>query len=248
MSDTSLRLLVTGALGRMGRAVVHWASVDPEIAVVHQMDIGDSLLAVLPECDTVIDFSFHAFATELTRGCADLGKSIVVGTTGHSDEELQAISQAATSVPVVFAPNFSVGVNTLFWMSRKASEILGDGFDIEVTEMHHRGKRDAPSGTAKRLAEILAQSRGLTYDEHAQHGRKGNLGERISNEIGVHALRGGDVIGDHTVTYAGIGERVELTHRASSRNTFANGAIRAAKWLRGKPVGLYDMQDVLDLK
>jgi 4-hydroxy-tetrahydrodipicolinate reductase len=133
-------------------------------------------------------------------------------------------------------------------MSGKASEILGENFDIEVMEMHHRLKKDAPSGTAKRLAEILAESRGLTYNEHAQHGREGIIGERPKNEIGVHALRGGDVVGDHTVTYAAVGERVELSHKASSRDTFANGAIRASKWLQDKPAGLYDMQDVLELK
>lgn len=248
MSSTGLKLLVTGSLGRMGKAVVNCAAGDDTLTVVHQIDVGDNLLDVLPACDTVIDFSFHTFTTELLRGCADLGKNVVMGTTGHTAEELRAIEEAATKVPMVFAPNFSVGVNLLFWMSRKASDILGEGFDIEVMEMHHRLKKDAPSGTAKRLAEILTDSRGLTYDEHARHGREGIIGERPAKEIGVHALRGGDVVGDHTVTYAGIGERVELTHRASSRDTFANGALRAAKWLQGKPAGLYDMQDVLDLK
>ncbi len=248
MSDAPLKLLVTGSLGRMGQAVVSCAADDEAVTVVHQIDVGDSLLAVLPACDTVIDFSFHAFTEELLRGCVDLGKSVVMGTTGHSDAEWKLVEGASAKIPMVCAPNFSVGVNTLFWMSRKAPEILGSGFDIEVTEMHHRLKKDAPSGTAKRLAEILAESRGLTYNEHAQHGREGIVGERPSQEIGVHALRGGDVVGDHTVTYAGMGERVELTHRASSRDTFANGAIRAAKWLHSKPAGLYDMQDVLDLK
>ncbi len=247
-TDTGVKLLVTGALGRMGQAVIRCAAADADVTVVHQIDVGDSLLSVLPNCDAVVDFSFHAFTGELLRGCAELGKSIVIGTTGHTDDEVNAIRTAAQKVPVVFAPNFSVGVNTLFWLSQKASEILGDGFDIEVVEMHHRLKKDAPSGTAKRLAEILAESRGLTYNEHAQHGREGIVGERPHQEIGVHALRGGDVVGDHTVTFAGIGERVELTHKASSRDTFANGAIRAAKWLRGKPAGLYDMQDVLELK
>ena len=248
MSDADLKLLVTGALGRMGEAVIRCAEPEPGVAVTHKIDVGDSLLAVLPACDTVIDFSFHTFTTELTRGCVDLGKSLVIGTTGHSDEELEVIHAASEKIPVVFAPNYSVGVNLLFWLSGKTAEILGDNFDIEVTDMHHRLKQDAPSGTAKRLVEILAEARGLKYNEHAKHGREGIVGERPQNEIGVHSLRGGDVVGDHTVTFASIGERVELTHKASSRDTFANGSIRAAKWLRDKPAGLYDMQDVLELK
>jgi len=248
MSDSDINLLVTGALGRMGKAIIDCSANEDAIKIVHQIDVGDSLLAVLPDCNTVIDFSFHAFTAELLRACVDLEKRVVIGTTGHSDEEVKLIEDASKKIPIVFAPNYSVGVNLLFWMSGKASEILGENFDIEVTEMHHRMKKDAPSGTAKRLAEILAESRGLTYNEHAQHGREGIVGERKPNEIGVHALRGGDVVGDHTVTYAAIGERVELSHKASSRDTFANGAIRAAKWLQDKPAGLYDMQDVLELK
>ncbi len=245
MSD--LKLLVTGSLGRMGKAVIDCAAHDRAVTVVHKIDVGDSLLAVLPDCDTVIDFSFHSFTKELIRGCVELKKPVVMGTTGHDDEELAVIKEASASIPIVFAPNFSVGVNLLFWLSRKTANILGDEFDIEVTEMHHRMKQDAPSGTAKRLAEILAEARGLEYGEHTQHGREGITGERPVKQIGVHSLRGGDVVGDHTAMFATDGERVELTHKASSRNTFANGSIRAAKWLRGKPAGLYDMMDVLDL-
>ena len=155
---------------------------------------------------------------------------------------------ASASVPIVFAPNFSVGVNTLFWLTRKAAEILGPDFDLEVIEMHHRLKKDAPSGTAKRLAEILAEVRALQYNEHVRHGRHGIVGERTSTEIGMHALRGGDVVGDHTVIFATNGERVELTHKASSRETFARGALRAVKWARDKAPGLYDMQDVLGFR
>ena len=150
--------------------------------------------------------------------------------------------------PIVYAPNFSIGVNTLFWLTRKAAEILGPSFDLEVVEMHHRMKKDAPSGTAKRLAEILAEVRKLSYQQDTRHGRTGIVGERTANEIGMHAIRGGDVVGDHTVIFAKPGERVELTHKASSRDTFARGALRAAVWAHGKPPGLYDMQDVLGLK
>ena len=139
-------------------------------------------------------------------------------------------------------------MNTLFWLTRKATEILGPSFDLEVVEMHHRLKKDSPSGTAKRLAEILAEVRGLQYNEHVKHGRHGIVGERTNTEIGMHAVRGGDVVGDHTVIYAVNGERVELTHKASSRETFARGALRAAKWAHGQKPGLYDMQDVLGLK
>jgi 4-hydroxy-tetrahydrodipicolinate reductase len=149
---------------------------------------------------------------------------------------------------LVFAPNYSVGVNTLFWLTQKAAEILGPSFDLEVVEMHHRMKKDAPSGTAKRLAEILTEVRNLRYQNDARHGRFGIVGERTQDEVGVHAIRGGDVVGDHTVIYAAMGERVELTHKASSRDTFARGALRAALWAHGRPPGLYDMQDVLGLR
>jgi 4-hydroxy-tetrahydrodipicolinate reductase len=148
----------------------------------------------------------------------------------------------------VLSSNFSTGVNTLFWLTRKAAEILGPGFDLEVVEMHHRLKRDAPSGTAKTLAEILAAVRKQQLDKVVRHGRSGIVGERTAEEIGVHSIRGGDVVGDHTVIFAGVGERLELTHKASTRDTFANGALRAAQWVVQQKPGLYDMQDVLGLK
>ena len=188
------------------------------------------------------------FTRELLDGCVAAGKPLVMGTTGHDASELAAIAAASESIPIVHAPNFSVGVNTLFYLTRRAYEILGNSFDLEVVEMHHRRKVDAPSGTAKRLAEILADAAGLDYDSDTRHGRFGDVGARSSREIGVHTLRGGDVVGDHTVIYAAEGERVELTHKASSRDTFANGSIRAAKWLVARDPGLYDMQDVLGLK
>ena len=149
---------------------------------------------------------------------------------------------------MVLSSNYSTGVNTLFWLTRKAAEILGPAFDLEVVEMHHRLKRDAPSGTAKTLAEILAQVRRQQLDKVIRHGRAGIVGERTAVEIGMHSVRGGDVVGDHTVIFANVGERVELTHKASSRDTFANGALRAAAWLVNQKPGLYDMQDVLGLK
>jgi 4-hydroxy-tetrahydrodipicolinate reductase len=172
---------------------------------------------------------------------------LVIGTTGHANEERAFLEKAAKSLPVVFSPNFSVGVNALFWLTRKASEMLGEDFDLEIVETHHRLKKDAPSGTARRLAEILCEVRKLDYAKNVAHGRKGLIGERPGAEIGVHSIRGGDVVGDHTVMFAGRGERLELTHEASSRETFAAGALRAAKWVIGRPPGLYTMEDVLGL-
>lgn len=244
---SELSVLVTGCKGRMGQAVLR-AAAEQGVSVGAAIDVGDSLGGALAKCDTVIDFTSHHFTSELVAACIEKGARMVIGTTGHTDSELAAIRAAASSLPIVFAPNFSVGVNTLFWLTRKAAEILGGDFDLEVIEMHHRMKQDSPSGTARRLAEILAEVRGLSYDKDVRHGRHGDVGARPPAEIGMHALRGGDVVGDHTVVYAAAGERVELTHKASSRDTFASGAVRAARWLAGKPAGLYDMQDVLGLR
>lgn len=180
--------------------------------------------------------------------CSKASKALVIGTTGHSDEERNKIREHAKQIPIVWASNFSTGVNTLFWLTRKAAEILGPSYDLEVIETHHRLKRDAPSGTAKTLAEVLAEVRKVQLKEAARYGREGITGERTSSEIGIHSIRAGDVVGDHTVLFATPGERLELTHKASTRETFANGALRAAVWLAGKKPGIYDMEDVLGLK
>lgn len=243
-----LRLLITGCRGRMGQALIECAAEDPELEVAAQIDVGDSLVEGLAACDVVIDFTHHGFTEELMQAAAEAGRAVVMGTTGHTDEELEAVRAASRRVPVVLAPNFSVGVNTLFFLTRRAAEILGPDFDLEVVEMHHNRKIDAPSGTARRLAEILCEAGGLSYARDVRHGRSGDVGERPRREIGMHALRGGDVVGDHTVVFATGGERVELSHKASSRLTFARGALRAAKWLRGRSSGLHDMQDVLQLR
>lgn len=245
---TPVRLLINGSNGRMGQALIACAKGDPQLEVTAKVDVGDDFAGALTACDAVIDFSHHSVLELVLARCVEHKKTLVIGTTGHSDLQVAAIRHAAGSIPIVYAPNYSVGVNTLFWLTRKATEILGPAFDLEVVEMHHRLKKDAPSGTAKRLVEILAEARQLSYNEHARHGRVGIVGERTDAEIGVHAVRGGDVVGDHTVIYAAQGERVELTHKASSRDTFAKGALRAAVWANGKPAGLYDMQDVLGLK
>jgi 4-hydroxy-tetrahydrodipicolinate reductase len=245
-----LNILVTGFRGRMGQAVATAVSENTETRVAAGIDMGDSLEEALAKCDTVIDFTLPTFTNELIEGCVEAGKPLVMGTTGHDDAQLELIRRASQSIPIVHAPNFSVGVNTLFWLTRRTAEILGEGFDLEVVEMHHRHKLDSPSGTARRLAEILTEVRNLSYENDCRHGRFGDVGARTDHEVGVHALRGGDVVGDHTVIYAGNGERVELTHKASSRLTFAKGAVRAARWIgsEGLKSGLFDMQDVLGLK
>ncbi|MDP9291171.1 MAG: 4-hydroxy-tetrahydrodipicolinate reductase [Verrucomicrobiota bacterium] len=243
-----VRLLVNGAKGRMGQTIVACAKTDPAVVVSGAIDIGDEFAGALVDADVVIDFTHHDATATIAEECATAGKALVIGTTGHETGELENIRAAAKKIPIVFSPNFSIGVNTLFWLTGKAAEILGADFDLEVVEMHHRLKKDAPSGTAKRLAEILAEARSLDYARDSRHGRKGIVGARQSDEIGMHALRGGDVVGDHTVIFAANGERIELSHKASSRETFARGAIRAACWAVARPAGLYDMQDVLGLK
>jgi 4-hydroxy-tetrahydrodipicolinate reductase len=242
------KLIINGAKGRMGQALLTCAGRIPELQVVGATDVGDSLGVLVGGCDVVIDFTLHHVTADVASLCAAYGRALVIGTTGHAEAERATIRTAAAKIPMVWATNFSTGVNTLFWLTRKAAEILGPGFDLEVIEMHHRLKQDAPSGTATTLLGILADVRQVQLEGALRHGRKGITGERTASEIGIHALRGGDVVGDHTVIFAADGERVELTHRASSRETFANGALRAAQWVVGRPPGIYDMQDVLGLK
>jgi len=234
----------------MGQALVTCVMENPSLELTGTIDAGDPLDAI-SSSDAVIDFT-HADATlPALDKCVELGKIIVIGTTGHSSDVRNKISEAAKKTPVIFSPNYSVGVNTLFWLTKKAAEILGPDYDAEVIEIHHRLKKDAPSGTARRLVEVLDEVRGLDYEKDTRHGRVGMPGERTRSEVGVHAVRGGDVVGDHTVLLAAPGDRLELIHRASSRETFAQGALRAAIWAResmnNKP-GLYDMQDVLGLR
>lgn len=241
-------IIIAGSRGRMGQMLLTCASRIPDLDVVGQVDLGDDIRTCLDRADVVIDFSFHNATLPIARLCAEKNKALVIGTTGHSEEEKREILALTKQVPIVWASNYSTGVNTLFWLTRKAAEILGASFDFEVVEMHHRMKKDAPSGTAMTLAEILAAVRDEQLSEVIRHGRHGLVGERTDEEIGMHSLRGGDVVGDHTVIFAANGERVELTHKASSRETFANGALRAAQWVKGKPAALYSMQDVLGLK
>ncbi|MBC8041099.1 MAG: 4-hydroxy-tetrahydrodipicolinate reductase [Opitutaceae bacterium] len=242
----SLRIAIIGAKGRMGQANIA-AAKESGATVVAALDQGDDLAAGIAQADVVIDFSFHAATDDVIRLCAQHKKALVIGTTGHPADEKKHLLVEAAAIPCVWSGNYSVGVNLLFALTRRAASVLGSDYDAEVVEMHHRFKKDAPSGTAARLLEIILEERKLTT-EALRHGREGITGERTSTEVGIHALRGGDVVGDHTVMFAALGERIELTHKASDRGIFARGAVRAAQWLAGRPAGVYDMQDVLGLK
>ena len=242
----SIKVLLNGSRGRMGQAIAAAAS-DAGVNLCATLDAGDAVADHIAACDVIIDFSSHRATEALLELALAHKKPIVIGTTGHSAEEKTRLLGLAQQVPCVWAGNFSIGVNLLFALTRRASAILGADYDIEVVEMHHRFKKDAPSGTAARLLEIIQEERKLSAAA-LRHGREGITGERTPTEIGVHALRGGDVVGDHTVMFAAMGERLELTHKASDRGIFARGSLRAAQWLVGRKAGLYDMQDVLGLK
>lgn len=242
----SLKLLIQGALGRMGAALKE-AAEERGHHIVAAIDMGDNAEEHMGGVDLAIDFSHHS-ATKALADCAgNHGVPMVIGTTGHSNEERTAILKALRPVPVVWAGNYSLGVNLLFHLTQKASEILPNNYDVEVVEMHHRFKKDAPSGTAENLLGSI-KSVGSRAGHEEVYGRHGITGERSSREIGIHSLRGGDVVGDHTVIFSAPGERFELTHKASDRMIFARGAIHAGEWLVEQPAGLYDMQDVLGLK
>ena len=212
----------------MGRALVACAQSDPELQLFGEIDQGDDLAKIISQADVLVDFSVREATTQVAALAAEHKKALVIGTTGHSDDEKKIVRGVTKTIPVVWSANFSTGVNTLFWLTQKAAEIVGKNWEAEVVETHHTAKKDAPSGTAKRLQEILKEVRG--------------------KDAPSHALRIGDVVGDHTVTFGTPGERLELTHRASSRETFARGALRAAKWAVKQKPGLYDMQDVLGLR
>jgi 4-hydroxy-tetrahydrodipicolinate reductase len=242
----ALRILINGSKGRMGQALIA-AAPGLGLQVVAALDAGDDLAAAVPGCDVIIDFSSPAATAGVLKTAAAHRKAVVLGTTGHDESSKKSLRRLAAKVPCVWAGNFSVGVNLLFALVNRAAGILGPDYDAEVIEMHHRFKKDAPSGTAERLLERILEQRRLSR-KALRHGRAGITGARTDSEVGVHALRGGDVIGDHTVLFAALGERLELTHKASDRAIFARGALRAAAWVAGRKPGLYDMQDVLGLK
>ena len=242
----SLSILLNGAKGRMGQAVAA-AAQDAGLVIGAAVDIGDNPAAHIAACDVIIDFSFHAATRSMIELAVASQKPIVIGTTGHNAAEKAQLLALAAKVPCVWAGNFSVGVNLLFALTRRAAQVLGADYDAEIVEMHHRFKKDAPSGTAARLLEIILEERQLTAAA-VRHGRQGIVGERTSTEVGIHSLRGGDVVGDHTVIFAALGERLELTHKTSDRAILARGALRAAQWVVSQKPGVYDMQDVLGLK
>lgn len=266
-----LNIAVTGAAGRMGRTLIQACSENSNCqlgaAIEHESspfignDAGElaglgslntplvtQLSDVAANFDTLIDFTRPEVTLKNLEVCAANGKNIIIGTTGFNDTEKLKILQASEYIGIVFAPNMSVGVNLCFKLLDIAARVLGDDVDIEVIEAHHRHKIDAPSGTALRMGEVVADALGRNLDECAVYGREGVTGERERKTIGFETIRAGDIVGDHTVLFAGIGERVEITHKASSRMTFATGALRAALWLESKDTGLFDMQDVLGLK
>jgi 4-hydroxy-tetrahydrodipicolinate reductase len=260
---TPAGVVVCGALGRMGRRILALCHADPELRLagatvrpgspqagsqVHGVTLREDLPAAATGADVIIDFTTPVHAIGAARLAADAGVALVVGTTGLGADAHAALEAAAQRVPVVWAPNMSVGVNLLAALVDRASRALGAGWDAEIVELHHRHKRDAPSGTALALAEAAARARGLDPHAARRSVRDGDVGARPDGEIGVMALRGGDVVGEHTVFFLGGGERLELTHRATDRDVFARGALRAARWAVGRPPGLYGMREVLGLE
>jgi 4-hydroxy-tetrahydrodipicolinate reductase len=240
-------LTLTGAVERPGYPTGQDAGLIARVGPLG-VDIVDALGKALSGADVVIDFTSFEASVRHAETCAAKGVAIVIGSTGFTAEAKAKVAAAAKKIPIVLSPNMSVGVNVMFDLVKRAAAILGDGYDIEIVELHHKLKKDAPSGTAMRLAEVAAEARGFDPLKELTYARHGMVGERPAREIGVQTIRGGDIVGEHTVFYCGQGERLEITHRATSRDQFARGAVRAAQWLAGKPAGLYDMADVLGLR
>ena len=259
----SVRVVVVGALGRMGERVRAALAADPGLRLGAALEapghpgIGEKVeggvvvcadaAAALRDGDVVIDFSVPASTLALLRAAAAAGVACVVGTTGFSAAQHDEIRSLAARIPIVHAPNFSVAVNVLVHLAGEAARLLGPGYDAEIVELHHAAKRDAPSGTALALAGAIAAARGETLEERSVFSREGETGSRPARAIGVQALRGGDNPGEHTVMFLGAGERLELVHRAATRDHFARGAVRAARWVAGRAPGLYEMREVLGL-
>jgi 4-hydroxy-tetrahydrodipicolinate reductase len=265
-----VRVGINGAGGRMGKTLIHACVEHPKTQLSAAFEIASSNtvgkdagvtagienLGVTINCDlesrandfdVLIDFTTPECTMKSLETCIKHGRSMVIGTTGLSDAQKQKLQAASNNISIVFAPNMSVGVNLCLTLLQTAAKTLGDEYDVEIIEAHHRHKVDAPSGTALRMGEVVAESLGRDLKDCAVYGRQGHTGERAKNTIGFETIRAGDIVGDHTVMFAGTGERIEITHKASSRMTFAQGAMRAASWLSNKDSGLYDMQDVLGL-
>lgn len=265
-----MKICMAGAYGRMGRRILELASGESDIEIAGAFDlpefagetvtvgldagknravvVSDDAPGQIAAADVLIDFTHASACVGNARVAATVRKAVVVGTTGLDAGQREDLARVASTIPVVYAPNMSVGVNLLFKLTSEVASILGLDYNVEITEIHHNLKKDSPSGTAVRLAEMAASALGLDYDKDTVHGRHGMVGERGRSEIGVHAIRGGDVVGEHTVSFIGRGERVELTHKAHNRDNFARGALRAARFAAAAEPGLYDMQDVLGLK
>ncbi len=241
-----MKVAILGAAGRMGRMLCALAEANPELELVARVDVADGFDTAWPDdTEAVVDFTFHTAVPANVEKAAAAGVAYVIGTTGLSADEQARVDACAQKIPIVQAANYSLGVNLLLALVRKAAAVLGTDYDIEVVEMHHRHKKDAPSGTALMLARAAAAGRQVELDDVACYGRHGIVGERPEGQIALHALRGGSVVGDHTVMFAGDVERVEITHKAQGREAFAAGALRAAQWAAGRAPGRYDMRDVL---
>ena len=265
-----IKVVVTGVAGRMGTQIARLvrategmalaggverpgAAVGQDVGAVTGLGpigvpVADDLAKALEGADVVVDFTSHEASARHAEACAERGVGLVIGSTGFTPEAKARVAAAARRIPVVLSPNMSVGVNVLFELVRQAAKVLGDDYDVEIVELHHKKKRDAPSGTAVHLGEIAAEALARDPKDALAFSRHGIIGERPPWQIGVQTLRGGDAVGEHTVFFCGEGERLELTHRATSRDQFARGAVRAAQWIVGRPAGLHDMADVLGLR
>ena len=213
-----------------------------------QVKISDDINAVVDSCDVLIDFTTPKVSLKNLEICSLKKKAIVIGSTGFTPEERALAAELCREIPCILAPNMSVGVNVCFKILKDIAQTLGDDFDVEIVEAHHKLKKDSPSGTAVRMGEVVAEALGRDYNKVANYHREGICGERTKEEIGMQTIRGGDIIGEHTVYFIGMGERIELSHRAMTRDMFSRGSVRAARWVSGKPPGIYDMQDVLGLR
>ena len=265
-----MKVAIAGSTGRMGRALIEAVLRAPDASLAAALEqrgnaslgrdagelvgescgvpISEDVAQALAGCDVLVDFTRPAGTIQHLAICRTLGVKLVIGTTGFDDAQKRAIADGAKEIAIAMAPNFSVGVNVTFKLLEVAAAALNHGYDVEIVEVHHRHKVDAPSGTALRMGEIVARGLGRDLRQDAVYGREGVTGERKTETIGFATVRGGDVVGDHTVMFLGTGERIEITHRSSSRATYAQGALRSARFLADKPNGLYDMQDILGLR
>ena len=241
------KIAITGSNGRMGQALIEAVKLNPNVSQGSILNRGDDINRVLKDFDVLIDFTRPEATLNALSVCQSAGKAMVIGTTGFNDDALKVIDQASSDIPIVFAPNMSVGVNLTLKLLETTAKVIGTDSNIEIVEAHHRHKVDAPSGTALKMGEVIANALGRDLSECAVYGREGTEEPRDRKTIGFSSIRGGDVVGEHSVTFFMEGERVEITHKASSRMTYANGAVKACKWLTNQENGLYTMQDVLDL-